>query len=86
MRKGKWMVGWMADEDRLSLGRCYLEHGLQTSSLSSLWEPVRNAGSRDFPGGPVVKNLPAYAGDRVQSPGQEDPTCLGAAKPLGHNY
>ena len=26
-----------------------------------------------FPGGPVVKNLPANAGGRVQSLGQEDP-------------
>ena len=80
------MVGWMADEDRLSLGHCYLEHGPQTSSLSSLWEPLRNAGSWDFPGGPVVKNLPANAGDRVRSLVWEDPKCPGAVKPLGHNY
>ena len=85
MRKGKGMVGWMAEEDRLSLGHCYLGHGPQTSSLSSLWEPLRNAGSWDLPGGPVVKNLPANAGDRVQSLVREDPTCLGATKALCHN-
>ena len=27
----------------------------------------------DFPGGSVVKNPPANAGDEVRSPGQEDP-------------
>ena len=32
-----------------------------------------------FPGGLVVKNLPANAGDTVQSLVQEDPTCPGAA-------
>ena len=30
--------------------------------------------SRDFPAGPVVKNLPADAGDMVWSLFQEDPT------------
>ena len=40
----------------------------------------------DFPGGAVVKNLPANAGDMGSSPGLEDPTCCGAAKPASHNY
>ena len=43
----------------------------------------------DFPGGAVVKNLPAIAGDTGSSPGplvQEDPTCRGATKPVCHNY
>ena len=34
----------------------------------------------------VVKNLPANAGDMGRSTVQEDPTCLGAAKPVRHNY
>ena len=34
----------------------------------------------------MVKNLPANAGDMGSSPGPEDPTCHGAAKPVGHNY
>ena len=38
----------------------------------------------DFPGGAVVKNLPANAG--VQALVQEDPTCRGATKPMRHNY
>ena len=38
------------------------------------------------PGGPVIKNPPAKAGDMGSIPGQEDPTCHEAAKPLCHNY
>ena len=40
--------------------------------------------SRDFPGGAVVKNLPANAGDTglIPGPGRS----LGAAKPVRHNY
>ena len=36
---------------------------------------------RGFPGGSVVKNPPAKAGDMVW----EDPTCCGATKPVHHN-
>ena len=39
-----------------------------------------------FPGGAVVKNPPANAGDTGSSPGQKDPTCHGATKPVYHNY
>ena len=35
----------------------------------------------DFPGGQVVKNLPANAGFV-----QEDSTCQGATKPVRHSY
>ena len=41
---------------------------------------------QDFPGGAVVKNLPANAGDTGSSPGRKDPTCRGATKPSSHNY
>ena len=41
--------------------------------------------SGDFPGGTVVKNLPANAGVVVQALVQEDPTCCGATKTVGHN-
>ena len=40
----------------------------------------------DFPGGTVVKNLPANAGDMGSIPGPEDPTCRRATKPVRHNY
>ena len=39
----------------------------------------------DFPGGAVVKNPPANAGGTGSSPGQEDPTCCRATKPVYHN-
>ena len=39
-----------------------------------------------FPCGSVVKNLPASAGDTVELPGQEDPTCRRATRPLWHSY
>ena len=40
----------------------------------------------DFPGGRVVKNSPANAGDTVGSLVKEDPPCHGATKPTHHNY
>jgi len=40
----------------------------------------------DFPGGPVVKNPPANAGDMVQSLIWEESTCLWATKLVHHNY
>ena len=39
----------------------------------------------NFPGGAVVKNLPANAGDMGSSPGPGT-TCGGATKPMCHNY
>ena len=40
-----------------------------------------------FPDGPVTKNLPCNARDTGSIPGiGKDPTCLGAAKPVCHNY
>ena len=41
---------------------------------------------KDFPGGPVVKNPPCNAGDKVRSLVWEDPTCHGATKNVCHNY
>ena len=42
---------------------------------------------RAFPGGAVVKNPPANAGDtRVQALVREDPTCCRATKRVCHNY
>ena len=47
---------------------------------------LRNDKSMGFPGGSVVKNLRANAGDMVQALIREDPTYLGVAKPMNHNY
>ena len=54
--------------------------------LRETWEEVNATIRRGFPGGFVVKNLPASAGDMVQTLIQEDPTCHGAAKPMSLNY
>ena len=47
---------------------------------------LRNDKSMGFPGGSVVKNLRANAGDMVQALIRDDPTYLGVAKPMNHNY
>ena len=41
---------------------------------------------KGFPGGAVVENLPANAGDTGSSLVWEDPTCRGATRPVSHNY
>ena len=33
------------------------------------YQSIKNIGNRDFPGGPVVKNLPCNAGDAGLIPG-----------------
>ena len=40
----------------------------------------------DFPGGPVVQNLPAKAGDMGSIPGSGRSHMPGATKPMYHNY
>ena len=42
--------------------------------------------AEDFPGSPVVENLPANAGDMGWIPSPGDSTCLKTTKPLCHNY
>ena len=41
--------------------------------------------TEDFPGGSVVKNLPANTGDMGLITDQEDPTCRRVTKSMGHN-
>ena len=41
---------------------------------------------QDFPAGTADRNPPANAGDRGSTLVQEDSTCLGATKPMPHNY
>ena len=41
---------------------------------------------RDFPGGAVVKNLPANAGDTALIPGPGRSTCCGVTNPTCRNY
>ena len=54
---------------------------IERASLSVLRNTKLN-----FPGGSVVKNLPANAGDTGLISGREDPTCCGAPKSMCPNY
>ena len=56
------------------------------SNDSQAWLSPLKWNIRDFPGGTVVKNSPANAGDTVLSLVWEDPTCHKASKPASHNY
>ena len=49
---------------------------------------LRDLRNRDFPGSPVVKNLPSTTEDMGLIPGQgtKIPTWCGASKPPCHNY
>ena len=60
-----------------------IEFNLSFVGFKSL---IRKKSLRDFPGGTVIKNLPAIAGDMGLIPGREDLTCRGATKPVRHNY
>ena len=42
--------------------------------------------TRDFPGGPVIKNLPGNVGNPGLIPDPEDLTCCRTAKPVRHNH
>ena len=61
-------------------------HGSKSFGIEFIEETscIKN-NSRDFPHGPVVKNL-SMQGTQVWFLVQEDPTCHGATKPMRHNY
>ena len=51
------------------------------------FEASRRSLIRDFPGGPVVRNPPASAGNMGSIPGpEEDPIACRATKPMHGNY
>ena len=56
-------------------------------SDKGLTKEVKNLGSRGFPGGPEVKNLPANTGDTDSVPGPgEIPHAAGQKKHMHRNY
>ena len=55
---------------------------IEITCLNFLFKKVM----KNFPGGPVVQNLPANAGETSSMPGLGGFTCPGAAKPMCHNY
>ena len=46
----------------------------------------KNTSKVGFPGGAVVENLPANAGDTGSSPGLGRSHMRGATRPVSHNY
>ena len=50
-----------------------------------VWESHVEAALGGFPGGSVVENRPANAGDTGSIPDLGRSTCCRATKPLGHN-
>ena len=58
----------------------------QREPTSSKWHLFLKTNSRGFPGGSVVKNPHANAGNMGSIPGPGNPTCCGANKPVHHNY
>ena len=72
-----WRIPWTEKPGGLwSMGSHRVRHDWVTNTSAF----------RGFPGGSVVKNLPASAGDMDLSLVQEDPTCLGATKSVCHSY
>ena len=61
-------------------------HGSKSFGIELIQETscIKN-NSRDFPHGPVVKNL-SMQGTQVWFLVQEDPMCHGATRPMCHNY
>ena len=63
----------------------YLTHYIQNITILTCNQYFKTLGM-GLPGGSVVKNPPANAGDAVLSLVWEDPTCRGATKSVCHNY
>ena len=88
------MTPWtVAHQPPLSMGFSREEYwnGLPFPSPEDLPKPGIKPGSpalqaASLLSGPVVKNPPVNAGDMGSIPGPEDSTCLGATKPVCHNY
>ena len=82
-KKWKWSHSVMSNSSRA--------HGLQPSRLLRPWDfPDKSTGVGCHcllhPGGTVVKNSPANAGDIGSVLAREDFTCCGASKPVRLNY
>ena len=59
---------------------------LRRSTCYCLYLETKNGLKDDFPGNLVVKNLLAVQRGTCLILVRDDPTCLGATKPMYHNY
>ena len=62
-----------------------LNQGANHEECQNIWS-IQNILYWDFPGDPVVKNLPSNAGDMGSIPGSGRSHCHGGTKPVPHNY
>ena len=77
-----WRTPWTEEPGGLqSMGLQRVRHDRATKHTQNPAHYAQNIFVRDFPGDPVVKNLPCNAGDTGSIPGQgtKIPTCHGAA-------
>ena len=90
-----WRIPWTEEPGRLqSMGSKRVRHNWVTFTFhipsdSGRWigpENLRVKTITGFPGGPVVKTLPASAGDMGLTLVREDFTCHQATKPVCPNY
>ena len=63
----------------------FSDHNTMRLDITYREKTIKNTNTWGFTGGAVVKNPPANAGDTGLSPGLEEPTCHGAAKPVHHS-
>ena len=70
-----WRMVWAACPHGLVFAFCY---------FFPKFKKIEKCTVLDFPGGPVVKNAAASAGDTGSIPGLQ--RCQGTDKPLHHNY
>ena len=58
-------------------------HGIHRDAISNTKSWIKNVILRDFPGGPVVKNLPSKAGvsDWIPGQGNKIPHTMGQVSP-----
>ena len=62
---------WGGCGEKGTLLHCWWECKLVQQLWRTVWRFLKKTGNRDFPGGPVVKNLPSNAGDTGSIPGWE---------------
>ena len=60
---------WRGCGEKGTFLHCWWECKLVQPLWRIVWRFLKKTGNRDFPGGPVVKNLPSNAGDAGSIPG-----------------
>ena len=66
----------------------HVKHTVKRRGIRQQDDSINNSNNKDFPGGPMVKNLPASAGNMgsVPGPGIRIPSAMGQLNPCATNY